>query len=1064
MALPWIVQSKISRPSLGDAHVRRRLLPDGPLPRAIMLVAGPGYGKTSGLVEVAERAAQAGYLPVWMAFDELDRDPIAVFAHLLAAVRLHVPAFGAETEAVLGAAQIDMRVLWQVFFQELAAYNAEPGFLLLFDDVHHLLAQLPDVAKGLFYFADRLPAGVVLALAARTRLPLPYARLASRGGVMLLGPEALRLSRDEAAALWQARTGSPPPAGWEDRVDRYEGWPLGIAFAAAASPEQGATHAAVPRSAAALAAYVAEEFYLAQPEALRAFMVCAAMLPGLSHEACEQILGVADAPAGLDRLEAAQLLERTAVGAYRFPTYLREFLAEEALRALSAEDRAALHARAGTYYQAQGRLELAFAHLTAGGDWPRAVALCRELAPMLLARGRASRLEHWLAAFPPEAQADPWVQHGWGLLAWRAGDRARASAHFERALTGFCAAGDVAGEVKAVVRLFTIATHLQDEAAMRVLAPRAGQLAAAGTDADRADLWLAEAMAAEQRGDQAAWQAANEAVLALPGGACVEVAQCTGIACLNLFTVALHQGDLRRARRFVEEAQAIAGRWEFGPEQIFAAILRAHLAIVEGALDEAGGILRGLPGAWEEALDWHDRACALTTFGAYHAARGDCQEAERALARSAAIFEKAGFPLGARVPFERLAWLEIQRRRPARAIQAIDAAGQLAATSLSDLGLRLARARAQDLAGDPAGATAALAAIAAEARTLGAPLARARAHLYEAAARWRTGDTAGGRKALEAGLAEAEAGGYGFLREQDAQLWHDLGPLLSPPAPGAPGCADTDAATATSAAMTPDRHAAPAGDEPLDIRLFDRLELRLGGVLLDRWVRRKAKVLVAALALYPRGLSAVQLAEILEERTGKLDGVQACVSALRRMLEPGLDRGARSRYLPLDADRYVLVPQRIDALDVRAFRDAMARGESTMASDPASARRSFTEALAWYCGDLLAEPFLEVYFEPEREAFRRQAVAALTWLVARHVYEGDEPAATACLARAVAIAPCDEAVALAGMRHHATRKDPARVRNAYWDYRKAMHSTLGLAPAQAFEATYRELLAQAGGT
>lgn len=130
---------------------------------------------------------------------------------------------------------------------------------------------------------------------------------------------------------------------------------------------------------------------------------------------------------------------------------------------------------------------------------------------------------------------------------------------------------------------------------------------------------------------------------------------------------------------------------------------------------------------------------------------------------------------------------------------------------------------------------------------------------------------------------------------------------------------------------TPQAH---GGAATLELRLFDRLEVRLGGVLLTQWPRRKAKVVLAALALHPRGLTAVQLAEILGERPGQLDGVQACASAVRRMLEPGLSQGARSSFVRFEDGRYQLMPARIAHVDVRAFQDAIARGEGARAGAP----------------------------------------------------------------------------------------------------------------------------------
>jgi DNA-binding SARP family transcriptional activator len=309
------------------------------------------------------------------------------------------------------------------------------------------------------------------------------------------------------------------------------------------------------------------------------------------------------------------------------------------------------------------------------------------------------------------------------------------------------------------------------------------------------------------------------------------------------------------------------------------------------------------------------------------------------------------------------------------------------------------------------------------------------------------GETTAARASLELRLHEMAARGYEFLRRQDATLWQELAPLL--------------AASPADAARPETGHT----QGPLELRLFGGLEARVDGVLLDAWPRRKTKVLLAALALHPGGLSSVELAEMLAEKEGKLDGIRAYAAALRRAFEPGLQAGASSRFVRLTQDRYTLVPELIGALDVQVFTANITLGDRLRPSQPEQARAAYVTALAPYRGNLLAEPLFEAYFEAEREGFRRQALAALFWLIERFVFEGDEPSALACLERAIALAPCAEEVATVGLQYHARRRSPERVRNVYWDYRKALHRTLGLVPTPELEASYRDALQQSqGGT
>ncbi|MEB3197448.1 MAG: BTAD domain-containing putative transcriptional regulator [Candidatus Sericytochromatia bacterium] len=1045
----WILQGKITRPARAPGFLSRALWPEQGLPPVTLLLAGPGHGKSQALISQAELAEALGYTCAWLTADALDADPRNVFLHLLAAVRQHVPSFGQETQALLGNPQLDPRVLWQVALREWAAYNAQPGVILFIDDAHHLHNHAPELLRGLAFHFDKLPAGVHVMIASRVRFSAPLERLIGQGHLRELGPNELRFSEREATKIWHALRREPLPDDFADSVRMYEGWPAGVSYVVSrATPTPGTVRGTGPLklaagegprvSSAQLLRYIAEEMLGAQPARLQAFMLRAALLLAITPAACEAACELPDVLASLEELVDAHLLERQADALYRFPSYLRDFLTGEAVRRLSPEDLRGLHARAGRHYLARHKAELAFPHLIEGHAWQEAIeVLCRE-APALLARGAQATLQRWLTAFPAQLPQAAWVAFYWGRLAWRAGESGRAVAHWQDALAGFRAEGAQAGATKALVRLYTAAITQEDPAAARWRDELEAAIALSAAAEDRADLHLADALAADQRGDLDGWQAANEAVLAMPVAAHVEMAQCACIAHMNLFTLMLNRGNFPRARLHVEAMQGLAGDWNFQPEALYGRILRAHLDVLGDDMDAAGGTLRGLAESWEDALDWHDRAGALYVLGGYYLAQGEWRLAEEHLQRAALRFEQAGFPLGKKLPLERLAWLALQRERPADALALLPAPGELDRSSVHDLALRLTRARALSLSGDHQAAQTELTAIARDAEAVRAPLPQVKALLYAAATQSRAGQTSDAQTALTTAQALIDRHGFEFLRRQDALLWRDL----NPPAP-------------THVAVTP-----AAGR--LKVMLFGGFEVRLDDILLQSWPRRKAKVVLAALALTPRGLPAASLASLIEDQNPRLAGVQMCITALRRSLEADLEDGARSAFVKFEDDRYVLPPAQLQHCDVHAFSLALQAGLRARDSQPDDAVVSLQEALTLYRGGLLDEPFFEPYFEAEREGYRRQAIQALQWMHERLVYTGDESEARQCLERAIAIAPCDDDVVMLALKYHALRRAPERVRTTYWDHRKELNRRLSLTPSGDVEQAYKDALALSG--
>ncbi len=1046
----WIIASKLAPPVRPQGWIARQLLPEGaPLPPVVTLVGGPGTGKTLAMLALT---ARLGDVPlVWYGLDETDREPATFFAYLVAGVRAHVAGFGEEVLALAGAGS-EPRRTWAAFFAAVTSYNL-PGLAIALDDAQLIEGGADGVLAALGYFFDKLPAGVHVLLASRGVPPVPLGRLAARGLVASFDEARLRFSPAEQTAFLAARTAGEIPAAWARRAEGLEGWPLGLALLASGSPcgwgpgaagDRGSPDAAGGCDAdGSLATLVAEELVHVQPEARQAFMRRAALLTDLTPEACRAVFGDTDAAAWLAELEAEHLVRRLAgaVG-YQFPPYLREVLLAEAERLLPGPDLARWHHGAAELYLEAGRTEPAIPHLIASRDWRAAIAACRATFPVMAARGRHAPIARWLAAFPRELAAEePWLELWRGHASAREGRSEEARGYYERARKAFEARGDGTDALKALVRLATLALTVDDGARFNRLMLQATARLEELADEDKADLYLVRALAADRRGDLALMAACNEAVLAIPPGepgdgstGNIEVAACHLIATFNLFTLRLHRGELAAARELAERAIGLADAWSFPAFRMAAGFLRAHIELLTGDHEAAAAFVRGLPPYWAQLLEWQDRAMAYVVLGHHHQVGGDHRAAEQALARALALYDDAGLPEGRKLVLERQAWLALARRQYDRAASFTAEAGDLDHGNVYDLALRLPLARMRHLAGDPAGTAQELAALAPALDALGARLLLAKARLFEAAALAKAGED--GAPALAAARAIIRADGFEFLERQDQVLWEELA-----------GCREALQAPATA---------------DLKIRLLGGFEVERAGVVLDQWPRRKAKLVLAALALYPRGLTAIDLLEVLGDPAvgaAAMNAMQVNVMALRRVLEPDLGKRAASRYVPLEGEKYVLAPDMLAHTDVTAFERAMAEGDRARSTAPERAAIAYRAALDGYRGDLLAGTPFAGNFEAEREKLRRQALDALIWLAGYAEERGDVTGAAAALRRAGELAPADEDVVLAVMAHHRAHDRLDGVRLAYWDHRRALKLVAGIAPSEDVEGAYKAAVA-----
>ena len=206
----------------------------------------------------------------------------------------------------------------------------------------------------------------------------------------------------------------------------------------------------------------------------------------------------------------------------------------------------------------------------------------------------------------------------------------------------------------------------------------------------------------------------------------------------------------------------------------------------------------------------------------------------------------------------------------------------------------------------------------------------------------------------------------------------------------------------------------------------------------------------------PAGLTPPELAEAIGG-VESASTLKMAVSALRRSLEPELAQGERSRYVPLDGERYLLAPEALAYVDVAAFEARWREAHRLEAVDPAAAAERYAQALAHHRGDLLAESLFAGPFEGERMRLRGRAVAALSFVARRHLAASALDAAAAAFARALALDPLEEALVVDLMAVHVERGQPQRAREAYWDARRALKQRVDARPGEALEAAFHAL-------
>jgi ATP/maltotriose-dependent transcriptional regulator MalT/DNA-binding SARP family transcriptional activator len=431
--------------------LRRRLLPPQPptpcIPRTalvgrivdslddrlVTIIAGAGYGKTTVLRLAVDRLHRPW---VWCSCDDRLDDGGLLLRHLAAGLGQRYPGFGAR---LTGSGTLRDQV--DDFCEEVAETVPEDVVMIL-DDVHLLPPPAQDAVAAL---VDELPSAGHLAIAGRSPLPLPLARLRA-GHLLELGEPDLALTLDESAGLLDAvglRLGDREIARLHGDV---EGWAAGLILSAQAGGAEGRPQIE----------YLAEEVLMRQPPDVQRFLLETSILDRFDPLLAEAVTRRPDAGEVIADLVGRHLFTVRLgddAGSVRyhhlFQAFLRRRLEEE-----PADVVRELHRRAAAALLAAGENLDAVTHFLAAGDPVAGARALEPVAESLVTSPQAHSLLELLDAMPPAVWSDnPRLVTARAALLLIRGEHEASFEEFERAIEQLLALGDHERAAAALLRL-----------------------------------------------------------------------------------------------------------------------------------------------------------------------------------------------------------------------------------------------------------------------------------------------------------------------------------------------------------------------------------------------------------------------------------------------------------------------------------------------------------------------------------------------------------------------------------------------------------------------------------
>ncbi|RWN62554.1 hypothetical protein [Mesorhizobium sp.] len=368
---------------------------------SVCWVAAPaGYGKTTAVIDYLESVAAPH---VWFRIDEGDQDIARFFQYL--AQSLASPAVG--DMPVFGVEYAEQpkefaRRFFRAYFARL-----RPGTILVLDDLQD--ADTPEFRAVLSVMFRELPDTVRCICISRTLPHNELGDLVLKGQVAVVDRWALEFSTSEARDFvkLRSRNGAVPVD-----VEAARGWAIGLVLLAdhgsAVGPDD--TTGTAPGGQNALSDVLGRHFFLSLPAADQDMLLKLNLLPEISAELADVMIGSSEAGKLLDRLYRRQLLvtrTENSRDVFHLHDLLRDFLDRRFAQRVTAEEQKSLKQRAAKVLADAGRYDEAIHLALQAEDWDQASGLMLSRAETVLAQGHRTTFIEWVGRLP-EAFMNGW--------------------------------------------------------------------------------------------------------------------------------------------------------------------------------------------------------------------------------------------------------------------------------------------------------------------------------------------------------------------------------------------------------------------------------------------------------------------------------------------------------------------------------------------------------------------------------------------------------------------------------------------------------------------------------
>lgn len=407
--------SKLGVPNASDLISRPRLnsvLDTIPQKKLTLVIAGPGYGKTTLIAQAME---SLNLKLIWYRPNSADPDFMGFFGQLVTGIQRYFPGFWKGHKACSpGFAAME-----DAFWAELLSHVTS-DLLLVMDDFHHL-GKKNDIYHFLQSFLERFVPFVHLVLISRSLPPLKFSRLIADRQVIQIDDGDLAFTKDEIRRLYAQLFDIVLPEQYCRTLHhKTGGWVSGLvlfyhSLRKKTGPEVGDAILRLNGSQRHIYNYLKENIFDLLSVEKQSFMMRTSILSRLHIGFCNRFLKIDNSRAILGDLEDGRCFTFSVDEDRELFFYhhlFQEFLQEKLKRLLDPEQINRLYNQAAILYERRDQGQEALQHHIQAGNIADASRLLNRFARPIIKQDRPQMVKSLLAVIPAHyMDEEPWFQY-----------------------------------------------------------------------------------------------------------------------------------------------------------------------------------------------------------------------------------------------------------------------------------------------------------------------------------------------------------------------------------------------------------------------------------------------------------------------------------------------------------------------------------------------------------------------------------------------------------------------------------------------------------------------------